>query len=355
MRLSVVIPVYDEEQALPSLLATLRPVLDGLGAPWEAVFVDDGSRDGSRRLLEREAAADPRVKVVGFSRNFGHQAAVTAGLDAASGDAVIVMDADLQDPPELLRQMVLLYLAGYDVVSPQRTGRDGETRFKRATAAGFYRVMRRGVDPRLTPQVSDFRLYSRRAVDALGELREGHRFLRGMVAWLGLKEAVIPFRRAARVAGETKYPLRKMLRFAWTAVTSSSAAPLRLTSVAGLALTAAGAGYLLYVLYATYAARSTVPGWSSLASLQVLFGGVTLSAIGLVGDYLARVYEEAKGRPLYVVAETRNLARTYAPRAVWLPPRVESADEATEPNLACSRVADAPPSRAAVPRVAEAV
>lgn len=321
MLLSVVIPVFNEEQALPLLLRALLPALEKLGCEFEVVFVDDGSRDGTMATLRLVAAADPRVKLVGFSRNFGHQAAVTAGLDAAAGDAVVVMDADLQDPPAVLVEMLQLYRAGYDVVSPQRASRNTDTWFKRLTAAGFYWLMRRGVDDRLTPQVGDFRLYSRRAVTALGGLRERHRFLRGMVAWLGLCEAVVPFHRGPRAAGETKYPLRKMLRFAWTAITSSSALPLRLTSLAGLALTAGGLSYLGYILYVTFVTQTTVAGWASLASLQVLFSGATLLAIGLVGDYLARVYEEAKGRPLYVVSDTQNLSHTPdVPRAVWLPP-----------------------------------
>ncbi len=327
MRLSVVIPIYNEQEALPALLGALRPVLDGLGCEWEIVFIDDGSRDASRSILEREAADDDRVRVLGFSRNFGHQAAITAGLDLASGDAVVVMDADLQDPPELLPRMVALYEQGYDVVSARRVGREGEGPFKRGTAAIFYAMMRRAVDERLQPQVGDFRLLSRGAVSALRGLREQHRFVRGMVAWLGLKEAIVPFRRPARVAGETKYPAWKMARFAWTAISSFSALPLKLSLVLGLLLTAFGMAYSVSVVYETIVLKSTVRGWSSLVCLQLLFSGATLTAIGLVGDYVARIYEESKGRPLYIIAEAINLppAISPPPRGVRLSPREPSA------------------------------
>jgi dolichol-phosphate mannosyltransferase len=321
MRLSLVIPVFNEEEALMPLLDTLRPVLADLECDHEIVFVDDGSRDGTRRLLERAAAADPRIKVLGFSRNFGHQAAITAGLDFASGDAVVVMDADLQDPPELLPEMVARFEQGFDVVSGQRVGRDGEGLFKRGTAALFYSFMRRAIDERLRPQVGDFRLFSRSAVDALRGFREQHRFMRGLVAWLGLREAVIPFHRPPRVAGTTKYPAWKMARFAWTAISSFSALPLKLALIGGLLLSAAGVGYSLWVLYETLVLQTTVRGWSSLVCLQLLFSGATLTAVGLVGDYVARVYEEVKGRPLYVVSEVMNLDPDVpAPRrAVCLP------------------------------------
>jgi dolichol-phosphate mannosyltransferase len=307
MRLSLVIPVYNEEEALPALFDALRPVLGSIGCEYEILFVDDGSRDGSGRLLAK-AAADPHVQVLTFSRNFGHQAAITAGLDFASGDAVVVMDADLQDPPEMLPEMVALYRQGYDVVSAQRVGREGEGLFKRATAALFYGLMRRAIDERLRPQVGDFRLYSRAAVTALRGFREQHRFLRGLVAWLGLKEAILPFHRPPRVAGKTKFPAWKMAGFAWTAVSSFSALPLRLSLLGGLALTAFGLLYSLYVVYETLVLHTTVRGWSSLVCLQALFSGATLTAVGLVGDYVGRIYEELKGRPLYVVADARDLA-----------------------------------------------
>lgn len=329
MLLSVVIPLFNEEEAFPLMLKRLQATLDQLeeGIRQEIVFINDGSNDATGRLLGEAAQKDTRIKAVHFSRNFGHQAAVTAGLDIASGDAVVVMDADLQDPPELLPQMIEKFREGYDIVSPQRISREGETWFKKVTAQAFYSLMKTGVDKRLASQVGDFRLYSRAAVLGMRGLRERHRFLRGMVAWLGLKEALVPFQRSARVAGETKYPLWKMVRFAWTAITSSSALPLRITSFAGLISMLGGFIYLGYILYVTFVTQTTVPGWSSLASLQVLFNGTILLAIGLVGDYLARVYEEAKDRPLYVVDKTSNLAELpQVEGALWLPERKNPSD-----------------------------
>ena len=229
MRLSLVIPVYNEEEALPLLLDAVRPVLASIGCEYEILFVDDGSRDGSDRILAM-AASDPRVKVLTFSRNFGHQAAITAGLDFSAGDAVVVMDADLQDPPDMIPEMVALYRQGFDVVSAQRVVREGESWFKRGSIALFYASMGRAIDERLRPQVGDFRLYSRAAVTALRGLREQHRFLRGLVAWLGLKEAILPYRRPIRVAGKSKYPYWKLLQFAWTAITSFSAPPVAAVS-----------------------------------------------------------------------------------------------------------------------------
>ncbi len=321
MLLSIVIPVYNEEQALPALVDALAAALADLDFAHEIVFINDGSRDGTSQVLERAATCDCRIRVIEFSRNFGQQAAITAGLDLAAGDAVLVMDADLQDPPELIAQLVARYREGYDVVSPQRAHRPGETWLKRATAAGFYWLMQRGIDHRVTPQVSDFRLYSRRAVVALRELREQHRFMRGMVAWLGLKETVVPFDRARRVAGETKYPLSKMMRFAWTAISSSSAAPLRLTALAGLATAGLGTLWLIWLLGAAFVTGVPLPVWSSLVAVQMLLNGTLLLAVGLVGDYLARVYEESKGRPLYVVARSHNVTRPDAvERAIWLGP-----------------------------------
>lgn len=308
MKLSVVIPVFNEEAVLPLTLAKLRTVLNGLDCDYEVIFVNDGSRDASLEVLARESAEDSRVKVVSFSRNFGHQAAVTAGLDFATGDAVVVMDADLQDPPELLPRMLELYREGYDVVSPQRVSREGETWFKKQTAAAFYGLMRRLADTDMPAQVGDFRLLSRGAVRAMRQLREQHRFMRGMVSWLGLREALLPFERQRRAAGETKYPLWKMLRFSWTAISSFSAVPLRLTMALGLATVAFAFGYLFYVLLIHFLGRPVVWGWTSLALLQCFFSGLTLICIGLMGDYMARMYEEIKGRPLYVTNRIVNLS-----------------------------------------------
>lgn len=306
MLLSVVIPVYNEAGSLLPLIARLRSVLEPVDFDHELVFVNDGSSDETGRLLESMAADDPRLKVLSFSRNFGHQAAITAGLDFASGDAVVIMDADLQDPPELLPEMVNLYLQGYEVVSAQRQARPGDGTCKRLSAAAFYWFMRRFVDERLPPEVGDFRLFSKAAVLALREFREQHRFMRGLVAWLGLKEIIIPFHREARAQGTTKYPLRKMFSLAWTAISSFSALPLRISASAGLVVMLFGMVYFGYSLFAALITKTVVPGWTSLVCLQVIFSGAILMAVGVLGNYVARIYEESKRRPLYVVSAMVN-------------------------------------------------
>lgn len=324
MLVSIVIPLFNEEASLPLLLDRLAQTVKKLdsGTEHEILLVNDGSRDRTGQLLAKAARENSRIRVVGLCRNFGHQIAVTAGLDAAEGDVVIVMDADLQDPPELLFPMLELFRQGYDVVSPQRTKRVGESWLKKVTAQAFYTLMRSWVDPRLVPQVGDFRLYSRRAVVAMRGLRERHRFLRGMVAWIGLKEALLPFERAPRAAGETKYPFHKMFRFAWMAITSSSSAPLRVVSSAGWMLAGASFAALGALLYLGMTGSSLASGYAYLAAYQGILAGGLLVAIGLVGDYLARVYEESKGRPIYIVGETMNLAKLPQPEnAIWLPPQ----------------------------------
>jgi len=324
LTISLVIPVFNEEAVLPITLVTLRSILARMECEYEIIFVNDGSRDRSGEILTSEAAADCRIKVVGFSRNFGHQAAVTAGLDFAIGDAVIVMDSDLQDPPDLIPRMVALYREGYDVVSPQRVSRESDTWFKRKTAGLFYSLMRHLADTPIPAQVGDFRLLSRGAVLAIRQLREQHRFMRGIVAWLGLREAFVPFERQRRAAGETKYPFWKMLRFSWTAITSFSAAPLRMTIALGLAAVVLAFGYLLYAIVVSMVLNHAVWGWTSLVFLQCFFFGTTLVCVGLIGEYIARIYEEAKGRPLYVVNRALNVSlHSDTARAVVIEPRRE--------------------------------
>jgi glycosyltransferase involved in cell wall biosynthesis len=331
MLLSIVIPVYNECDVLPALLMALRQALASRQS-YEVIFVDDGSSDGSSDLLRQLAAADSHLKVLFFSRNFGHQAAITAGIDFASGDAVAVMDADLQDPPDLLLQMMDLLNQGYDVVSAQRLTREGDSFMKRRTAKVFYWLMRKMVDKRIQDEVGDFRMFSRRAVVALRELREQHRFMRGMVAWLGLKEVILPYHRSARAAGETKYPAMKMLRFAWTAITSFSALPLRLSVFLGFFVAACGFTYAAYSVFAAKVLNETVPGWTSIVCLNIIFSGATLIAIGLVGEYVAHIYEESKGRPLYVVVDSANIkaVRPHVAKAVVLPPPNSSTENSYE-------------------------
>jgi dolichol-phosphate mannosyltransferase len=335
MLISLVIPVFNESATLPLLLPRLRDSLRDF--KWEVIFVDDGSRDNTAEILASAALIDSRIKVLRLTRNFGHQAAVTAGLDFADGDAVVVMDADLQDPPELLPRMVALYEQGYDVVSPQRASRQAETAFKRWTATLFYRALSGISKQQLTNDVGDFRLFSRRAVKAIRSLREQHRYMRGMVAWLGMKEAVLPFERHARAAGETKYPLVKMLRFAWTAISSFSALPLRISIGAGCLLSCAGFLYLFYVMYLSFFTSALIPGWASVVGLECVFSGMILLALGGIGDYLSRTYEEAKQRPLYVVTSACNISasRRIPERAIVLESieALESASESAGPRL----------------------
>ena len=329
MLLSLVIPLFNEEAVLPLLVGRLDAVLAELDCDAEIILVDDGSRDDTLALVRQVAARDRRYGALSFSRNFGHQAAITAGLDVASGDAVVIMDADLQDPPEILKRMLQLYREGYDVVSAQRVGREGDGWWKRSTASAFYWLMRKTVDERIVPEVGDFRLLSRDVVRALRQFREQHRFMRGLIAWLGFREAVVPFERAPRAAGTTKYPTLKMAAFAWTAITSFSGLPLRVGVLAGLAMTLMGALYFVYALYRALVAHATVPGWTSLVFLQTFFSGATLLSIGLMGEYLARVYDESKRRPLYIVRDAINLPVAGEPpaRTIVVAPRLAKPGE----------------------------
>jgi dolichol-phosphate mannosyltransferase len=308
--LSIVIAAYNEEAVLPELRRRLTGFIDGLPAATaaEVVIVDDGSADGTLDGLLEWAEADPRVRVIGLARNFGHQAAVTAGLDAARGDAIVVMDADLQDPPEVITDMVDEYRRGYDVVYGRRVSRAGEGWFKRLTAWGFYRIMRGFVHKALPVDCGDFRLVSRRCLDAVLAMRETHRFLRGMVAWVGFNQTTVDYERAARVAGETKYPLRKMLHFAWTAAVSFSPAPLRLALAVGALLGAFGLAYGVYAVGRFFLGYANVPGWTSVIAVTCLVGGGVLVGIGILGEYVGRIFEEVKGRPLYIVGVRANVA-----------------------------------------------
>jgi glycosyltransferase involved in cell wall biosynthesis len=306
MLVSIIVPVYNEAEGLAAFVSRLRPTLQTIGEDHEIIFVNDGSTDESEGLLAAMGASDRRLKVLDLSRNFGHQVAITAGLDHADGDAVLVLDADLQDPPELLPEMLHLLQSGYDVVSAQRQSRPGDSVWKRSTASLFYWFMRRFVDRRLVPEVGDFRLFSRRAVLAIRQFREQHRFMRGLVAWLGLKEVIIPFQREERAHGTTKYPLLKMLQLAWTAVSSFSAIPLRVSTNLGFLVMLFGIAYLLYSVSAALIAKTTIQGWTSLVCLQIIFSGAILMAVGVLGNYVARIYEESKQRPLYVVSRSTN-------------------------------------------------
>ena len=307
--LSIVVPVFNEEESITETvrrLLALQPRLQA-DADLELVFVDDGSKDRSLSLLKDMASRHPGVKVISFSRNFGHQIAITAGTDLCSGDYVAVIDADLQDPPELIEEMYRLARSGFDVVYGKRRRRAGETLFKKVSAAAFYRVLSFMCEIEIPSDTGDFRLMSRRVVDALKQLRERHRFVRGMVPWVGFKSTPIEYDRAERFAGETKYPLRKMLAFSANAIFSFSRKPLTLASNLGFITIAAGALWGAYILYLKLFTGVPVPGLTAVLVTIVVFSGVQILLIGLAGEYIARIFEEVKGRPLYLVAETINL------------------------------------------------
>jgi glycosyltransferase involved in cell wall biosynthesis len=300
--------MYNEEEVIEVTYRRLKVVLDTLGESYEIIFVNDGSRDKTSDIVRGMCNADQGVKLVEFSRNFGHQIAVTAGMDHANGRAVVLIDADLQDPPELIADMVARWREGYDVVYGKRIERKGESWFKKTTAAMFYRLLRSMTSVNIPVDTGDFRLMDRKVCDALTSMRERSRFIRGMVSWAGFKQTSVDYVRDERFAGETKYPLRKMIRLSLDAMTSFSTKPLKIAGILGFILSAAGFVYLIIVLYQHFFTDTTTQGWTSLVAISLLFHGITLSLLGVLGEYIGRTYEEAKRRPLYFVSETLNFA-----------------------------------------------
>jgi polyisoprenyl-phosphate glycosyltransferase len=303
--LSVVAPVYNEEDTIEQFYGRVCTALEGIR--FELVLVDDGSTDGSELEMLKLASNDPRVRVVQLSRNFGHQTALTAGLDHARGDAVVMLDADLQDPPELIATMLDHWRAGCDVVYAVREQRDGESRFKLATARWFYALFDRLAQVELEPNSGDFRLLDRRALDALLAMRERNRFLRGMTVWVGYRQAAVPYKRDPRFAGKTKYTIPKMLRFSFDAISSFSHRPLQLATLLGFVISTL-AFIAIPVVIALHFMGSYLPGFGSLTIAVLLLGGIQLIAIGLIGEYVGRIYDEVKGRPLYLVRGRVNIS-----------------------------------------------
>ena len=306
-RYSLVLPIFNEEQTIPELVRRLAQLIEQFDGEVEVILVDDGSSDSSYELMVAAREADPRFKLLRLSRNFGHQVAVTAGLDVASGDAVIVMDSDLQDPPEVALELAARWRDGYDVVYAVRTERHGESRFKEATAAGFYRLFKRMSDVDVPLDVGDFRLVDRRALDAFRSMRESNRYVRGMFSWIGFRQVGVPFTREERFAGETKYPLRKMIKFATDGIVSFSAYPLRLALKLGFLVSAFSFVLGIVFLVSQLAGLYSVPGLASIAVFVAFLGGIQLLLIGIMGEYVARIHDEVKGRPLYLVSETQGL------------------------------------------------
>ncbi|MCS6907035.1 MAG: glycosyltransferase family 2 protein [Anaerolineales bacterium] len=301
--ISVIAPVYNEVQSLPEFYRRVRQVLDGLGLSWELLLVDDGSTDGSTELIRHFAKEDRRVRPLIFARNFGHQLAVTAGLDYCRGRAAIVLDSDLQDPPEVMAELIAKWREGYEVVYAIRSEREGESWFKLLTASLFYRLIYRITDVKIPLDTGDFRLLDRQVVKVLRRMRERHRFLRGMSAWVGFRQTGVHYRRAARFAGQTKYPLRKMIKFASDAITSFSYLPLQLATYLGFA--AAGLSILAIpiVIILRQSGMQAFLGQATTLIAVLFLGGVQLISLGILGEYIGRLYDEAKGRPLYILRE----------------------------------------------------
>jgi polyisoprenyl-phosphate glycosyltransferase len=304
--ISILAPVYNEEPVLPELYRRVREIMDGLGEPWELVLVNDGSRDRSAEVIAELHEQDPRVKGLSFSRNFGFQIAVTAGLDHVDGDAVILADADLQDPPEVFPEMIARWREGYDVVYGVRTSREGETWFKLLTAKVFYRLIYRITDIDIPLDTGDFRLMDRRVINVLRRMPERNRFLRGMIPWLGFRQTGVPYERRARFAGESKFnSVRQMLPFALDAITSFSYMPLQLATYLGFSLAAlSGLAIVAVILLRLLGPSNPLTGQATTLVIVLFLGGVQLISLGIIGEYLGRIYDEVKGRPLYLVDET---------------------------------------------------
>lgn len=305
-RLSVVVPCYNEQEGLDFLHERVtRVVREAVGDSYEFILVNDGSRDQTWQKLTTLAASDPRVVAINLSRNNGHQIALSAGLSNARGERVLVLDADLQDPPELLHEMNRLMDAGADVVYGQRTKRNGETLFKRASAWLFYKTLSLLTDVHIPADTGDFRLMSRRVVAALNDMPERHRFVRGMISWIGFRQVPLRYKRDSRFAGSSGYPLRRMMRLAFDAITGFSTRPLRIASMLGAAFATLG-GIGIVISVAGWLKGATVPGWTSVMVVVLALGGLQLTVLGIIGEYLGRLYMEAKRRPLYVIDEIRR-------------------------------------------------
>ena len=307
--LSVVAPVFNEAELLPAFCDEMKRVLEEIGEPWELILVDDGSRDGSLEIMRAQHAKDPRVKTLSFSRNFGGQLAITAGLDYASGDAVVIIDADLQDPPEVVKQLYARWREGYEVVYAQRASRAGETWFKKLTAALYYRVIRGIANVDIPLDTGEFRLLDRKAADALRGVREQHRYLRGLAAWIGFKTIAVPYERAARSAGETKYTMSKMVRLAIDGITNFSYLPLQLATYAGFAVAGVSLIGILATIFVRLFMGHELTGQATTLVAVLFLGGIQLICLGVIGEYLGRIYDEVKQRPLYLVGEALGFAK----------------------------------------------
>ncbi|WWB83974.1 glycosyltransferase family 2 protein [Priestia aryabhattai] len=307
VKYSIVVPVYNEEEVIHETYGRLTEVMRSTKEAYELLFVNDGSRDRTAEIIKEYSEQDPAVVLLDFARNFGHQIAITAGMDYARGEAVVVIDADLQDPPELILEMIEKWKQGFDVVYAKRTKRKGETYFKKQTAAMFYRFLRAMTDIDIPLDTGDFRLLDRKVCNQMNSIQEKNRFVRGLVSWVGFKQIAVEYERDERLAGESKYPLKKMLKLSMDGITSFSYKPLKLASYAGVTLSGIGFIYLFVVLYLKLFTDSTITGWSSLIVIQLFFSGIILIILGMIGEYIGRIYDETKNRPLYIVREKYQL------------------------------------------------
>lgn len=299
---SIIAPIFNEAETIPEFYRRMCAVMDGMGEPWELIMVNDGSTDASDSLINELAEKDHRVRPVVFARNFGHQIAVTAGMDYSRGDAVIVIDSDLQDPPEVIPELIEKWREGYEVVYAVRAEREGESKFKLWTASLFYRLIYRITDVKIPLDTGDFRLMDRKVVNVMNQMREHDRFLRGMSAWVGFKQIGVPYVRAARYAGTSKYPLQKMVKLAMNAITGFSFFPLQLATYIGFI--SAGLSIILIpvVILIRVLTRFELSGQATTLVAVLFLGGVQLISLGILGEYLGRVYDEVRGRPLYIVS-----------------------------------------------------
>lgn len=311
MDLSVIIPIYNEETNIPTLYDRLRGVLDPMGLRYEFIFINDGSRDKSLQLVQTLALRDERVRFIDFSRNFGHQIAVTAGLDLAAGEAVVIIDADLQDPPELIVPLYQKLHEGYEVVYAKRRSRQGESAAKKLTAKLFYRILASITNISIPVDTGDFRIISRKVVDALKQMPEQNKFIRGQISWIGYRQTYIEYDRAERAGGETGYTYRKMIRLALDGITGFSDAPLKAATIGGFIVSGVAFLVMLYTLYARFVSEDYEPGWASLMVSILFLGGVQLIAVGIIGEYIARLSANVRQRPLYIISDT-NI--THAPQ-----------------------------------------
>lgn len=305
-RYSVVVPMFNEEEVIQHTYQRLKEVMDRCGDAYELVFVNDGSRDRTADIMREISSRDGSVKLIDFSRNFGHQIAITAGMDYAEGDAVVVIDADLQDPPEVILQMIAKWKEGYEVVYGKRLKRHGETLFKKVTAKLFYRLLSSMTSVEIPTDTGDFRLIDHKVCAVLRGLKEKNRYVRGLVSWVGFKQTMVEYVREERFAGETKYPLKKMIRFALDGITSFSHKPLKIATYVGFFLSFSSFLYLFFVLFQKLFTSWTIPGWTSIVGVNLLFNGIVLMLLGVIGEYIGRIYDESKDRPLYIVRETKG-------------------------------------------------